>query len=266
MRDSLRLKVTRRYWDRRLLTVRDSWLLWKCTGASVQGRAQTTDTSKESSTIFREVRTHHVVTEGDYVEIKTVYEAKQGEDWDQWHRALKDDGKALQDNKTWNLVGPPTDMNLIPDVIPGSTKQNCDPVVKPTNGKHSRQRSIGKQRKNTLISEPQRQTKRGLSHSRPRVLRRNNARAFPNVSMQTLKNSSRVPLETSDSTKRTRGSGSEDLEKLGWITFSSGETEEARQYVHSQYSVQTRAPRMHPPISTGQAENNFLYIFRAQNF
>ena len=32
---------------------------------------------------FGEVRTHLVVTEGDYVEPKTVYEAKQGDDWDQ---------------------------------------------------------------------------------------------------------------------------------------------------------------------------------------
>ena len=30
-----------------------------------------------------EVRTHIAVTEGDYVEPKTIYEAKQGEDWDQ---------------------------------------------------------------------------------------------------------------------------------------------------------------------------------------
>ena len=33
---------------------------------------------------FGEVRTHHVVTEGDYVEPKTVYEAKHGDDRDQW--------------------------------------------------------------------------------------------------------------------------------------------------------------------------------------
>ena len=32
---------------------------------------------------FGEVRTHLVVTEGDYVEPKTVYEAKHGGDWDQ---------------------------------------------------------------------------------------------------------------------------------------------------------------------------------------
>ena len=35
------------------------------------------------------------MTEGDYVEPKTVYEAKQGDDWDKWHRAMKDVVKAL---------------------------------------------------------------------------------------------------------------------------------------------------------------------------
>ena len=57
---------------------------------------------------FGEVRTHLAVIEGDYVEPKTVYEAKQVDDWDQWHRAMKDEVKALQDNETWNLVRPPT--------------------------------------------------------------------------------------------------------------------------------------------------------------
>ena len=62
---------------------------------------------------FVEVRTHLAVTEGDYVEPKTVYEAKQGDDWDQSHRAIKDEVKALQDNETWNLVRPPTDRDVI---------------------------------------------------------------------------------------------------------------------------------------------------------
>ena len=44
---------------------------------------------------FRDVRTHLPATEGDYVEPKTVYEAKQGDDWDQWHRAMRDEFKAL---------------------------------------------------------------------------------------------------------------------------------------------------------------------------
>ena len=61
-----------------------------------------------------EVRTHLAVTEGDYVEPKTVYEAKQGDDWDQWHRAMKDEVRALQDNETWNLVRPRTDRDVIP--------------------------------------------------------------------------------------------------------------------------------------------------------
>ena len=63
---------------------------------------------------FGEVRTHLVVTEGDYVEPKTVYEAKQSDNWDQWHREMKDEVKALQDNETWNLVRPPTDRDVIP--------------------------------------------------------------------------------------------------------------------------------------------------------
>ena len=54
------------------------------------------------------------MTEGDYVEPKTVYEAEQGDNWDQWHRAMKDEVKALQDNENWNLVGPPTDRDVIP--------------------------------------------------------------------------------------------------------------------------------------------------------
>ena len=54
------------------------------------------------------------MTEGDYVEPKTVYETKQGDDWDQWHRAMKDEVKALQDKETWNLVRPPTDRDVIP--------------------------------------------------------------------------------------------------------------------------------------------------------
>ena len=48
------------------------------------------------------------------MEPKTVYEAKQGDDWDQWHREMKDEVKALVDNETWNLVRPPTDKDVIP--------------------------------------------------------------------------------------------------------------------------------------------------------
>ena len=39
---------------------------------------------------FGEVRTHIVVTEGDYVEHKTVCEAEQNDHLDHWHRAMKD--------------------------------------------------------------------------------------------------------------------------------------------------------------------------------
>ena len=53
------------------------------------------------------------MTEADYVEPKTVYEAKYGDHWDKWHKAMKDEVKALQDNETWNLVRPPTDRDVI---------------------------------------------------------------------------------------------------------------------------------------------------------
>ena len=56
-----------------------------------------------------EVKTHLVVTESDYVEPKTVYEAKQGDNWDQCHRAVEDEVEVIQGNETWNLVRPPTD-------------------------------------------------------------------------------------------------------------------------------------------------------------
>ena len=54
------------------------------------------------------------MTEGDYEEPKTVYEAMKVDDWDQWHRAMKDEVKALQNNETWNLVRPPTEKDVIP--------------------------------------------------------------------------------------------------------------------------------------------------------
>ena len=69
---------------------------------------------------------------------------------------------------------------------------------------------------------------------------KNNASAVSNGSMQTLKNSSWFEFETSDSTKRRQRSGPKDLEKLGWITFVSDNTDEARHQVHSQHSVQTQ--------------------------
>ena len=51
-RESQRLRVTGRQWHRRLLTVRDSWFQWRCTGTRGKSRAQTRDTSKEYSAIF----------------------------------------------------------------------------------------------------------------------------------------------------------------------------------------------------------------------
>ena len=61
---------------------------------------------------FGEIRTHLTVTQGNYVEPKTVYEAKQADEWDQWYRAINDEVKALQDNETWDLVRPPTDRDV----------------------------------------------------------------------------------------------------------------------------------------------------------
>ena len=63
---------------------------------------------------FGEVRTHIFVTEDNYVEPKTVYEAKQADEWDQWYRAMNDEVKALQDKETWDPVRPPTDRDVIP--------------------------------------------------------------------------------------------------------------------------------------------------------
>ena len=51
--------------------------------------------------------------EGDYVESKAVYEAEHVGDWDQWHRAMKDEVKVLQDHDTWNLMRTTTDRDII---------------------------------------------------------------------------------------------------------------------------------------------------------
>ena len=61
---------------------------------------------------FGEVRSYLAVTESDYVEPKTVYEAKQADNWDQWLRTMKDEVKALQDNEVWKIVTPPTDRDV----------------------------------------------------------------------------------------------------------------------------------------------------------
>ena len=63
---------------------------------------------------FGEVRTHLAVTEGNYVEPKTVEEAKQSDERDQWYRAMNDNVKALHDNETWDLLRPPTDRDVLP--------------------------------------------------------------------------------------------------------------------------------------------------------
>ena len=50
------------------------------------------------------------MTDGGHVEPKTVYEAMQSDDWDQWQKAMKDKVLALQENET----RPPTDREAIP--------------------------------------------------------------------------------------------------------------------------------------------------------
>ena len=64
--------------------------------------------------LLGEVRTQLAVTEGNYVEPKTVYEAKQADEWDQWYREMNDEVIALRDNETLDLVRPPTDRDVIP--------------------------------------------------------------------------------------------------------------------------------------------------------
>ena len=61
-----------------------------------------------------EISTRLAVTECDNLEPKTVYEAKHGDDRDQWHRETKYEVKTLQDNETWSLVRAATDKDVIP--------------------------------------------------------------------------------------------------------------------------------------------------------
>ena len=70
--------------------------------------------SKNVPQFFEELRTYLALTEVNYVEPKIVYEAKQGDDWEQWHQTMKDEVRELQDNETWNLVRPPTYKYVIP--------------------------------------------------------------------------------------------------------------------------------------------------------
>ena len=53
-------------------------------------------------------------TAGSYDELRTVYEAKQGDDWYQLYPAMKNEVKVLKENETCDLVRPPTDRNHIP--------------------------------------------------------------------------------------------------------------------------------------------------------
>ena len=62
---------------------------------------------------FGEVRAHLVLTEGDYVQPKTVNEAQKNDDWYQLPQPMKEELKALQDNQTWSLIRPPTDRDVV---------------------------------------------------------------------------------------------------------------------------------------------------------
>ena len=55
--------------------------------------------AKNVPQFFGEVKIYLAVTDDDYAKGKTVYEVKQGDDWDQWRRAMKSErgqGTALQ--------------------------------------------------------------------------------------------------------------------------------------------------------------------------
>ena len=107
-RESQRLWVTGRQWNGGLL--KDS-----CFFEEAMEQADRAEPRRASNVlqIVGEVRTHLAATEGNYLEPKTVYEAKQADEWDQWYRAMNDEVKTLQDNETWDLVRPPTDRDVI---------------------------------------------------------------------------------------------------------------------------------------------------------
>ena len=76
------------------------------------------------------------MTEGDYVEPKTFYEANQCDDWDQWHRAMKEEVEALQDNETCNLVRPLTYMDVILDKLVYKVKLGPSGQVEKTQARY----------------------------------------------------------------------------------------------------------------------------------
>ena len=94
-----------------------------------------------------------------------------------------------------------------------------------------------RRRENTLVSWSKNQKRIGQSHSRPRTLHRDKTWAVSNGSMGTLKNSSWFEFENTDSRERRRWSWSKNLQKLGWITSVSCQTDKARHHDHSQHSV-----------------------------
>ena len=82
---------------------------------------------------FFEIRTHLAVTEGDYVERKTV-EAEQGGDWDQWHQAMKTWSRRSKTTRLRTLWNHPQT-----DVIPGlqtGLQVKLGPNGQLTNTKH----------------------------------------------------------------------------------------------------------------------------------
>ena len=90
-----------------------------------------------------------------------------------------------------------------------------------------------RQRENTVISGSMTQTRRRQSHSRIRMPHLDNAWAVSYGSLRTRKKSKWNEFKTSDNTEQRRRRKSMDLKTRVWITFVSGQTEEARRHVHT---------------------------------
>ena len=85
-----------------------SCFCWRNTGASGQGSAQT---SRNCSLFFsRSQDTSHC----DWKWLCWTQNSIPSQHWHHWRRAMKDEVIALPDNKTWNLVRPTTDTDVIP--------------------------------------------------------------------------------------------------------------------------------------------------------
>ena len=84
------------------------------TGASEQGRAQTGERTKGCSAFFWRSQGPSCCDRVWLCGTQNSLRNKQGDNWDQWHREMKDEVKAQQDNETWNPVRPPRDRDVIP--------------------------------------------------------------------------------------------------------------------------------------------------------